>query len=197
MNKPLMFEVLKNNLLQCSKCPRLVESRKEVQGKIHHPILPAGNLDAKILLVGEAPGRSSQNLGDDQERNKPFAYGSGTLLDEMLKYIGLSRDDVFVTNILCCNTPESGEFIDEEIVNCKYYLNKIIELVRPKLIVAMGAFAIEHITKIDMKMNAGDAILLLDGALLYYIWHPAYVQREPGRLKEYKTQWARLKKYLE
>ena len=195
IDKEEAFSRLIKKILVCKKCPRLVKSRREVQGKYNHPILPHGNLNSKLMIIGMAPGRSSKKLGDNQIRDKPFAYGSGELLRQMLNFIGLSEDDVFITNIVLCNTPEDGKIYDYEVKNCKVFLNSVINIVQPQVIALLGNFAVYHFLK--RQVSPGKIVVLPDGTKVVTLWHPAYIQRNPDAFEQYKQQWLKVKKCLE
>jgi len=166
----------------CSKCPRLVESRKQVLGVDHHPILPSGNPDSRILILGQAPGRKPPQ--SKEMLDKPFAQGSGNMLDKMLKYANLSRNKVFVANILQCNTPLNGKFTKEEITNCRVHLEKISEIMQPKIVITLGKFAEFHLNKSIFSRECK----------IFHVWHPAFIQRKRSALKDYKKQWDEIAK---
>ena len=112
----------------CTRCPELVASR-------HTVVFGAGNADADVMFVGEAPGANEDREG------LPFVGQAGKLLDELLGGIGLRRDEVFIANVLKCRPPNNRDPHPIEIDNCQGYLLRQVELVRPKVVCTLGNFA--------------------------------------------------------
>lgn len=112
---------------ECSKCG-LGETRT-------HGVPGEGNPDARIVFVGEAPG------ADEDEQGRPFVGRSGKLLTKIINAMGLERKDVFICNILKCRPPGNRDPKPEEVVQCEPYLNEQLDLIRPEIIIALGAHA--------------------------------------------------------
>ncbi|CAB4930185.1 unannotated protein [freshwater metagenome] len=112
----------------CERCPHLVATRTQV-------VFGAGDPDADLLFVGEAPG------ADEDTQGVPFVGRSGRLLSELLAGIGLSRDDVFIANVLKCRPPENRNPSAEEIAHCAPWLMRQLELIEPIVVVTLGNFA--------------------------------------------------------
>lgn len=155
----------------CTKCA-LSESRTRV-------VFGAGNADADLMFVGEAPG------ADEDRQGLPFVGRSGALLDTMLGEIGMSRDDVFIANVLKCRPPENRDPKSEEIATCRPYLFRQIELIEPTVICTLGNFA--------TKLLSGDptGITRVHGVAqihefngrpvhLFPLFHPAAALRATG-----------------
>ncbi len=124
-------ERLKEAFLQaraCTRCPQLAETR-------HTVVFGAGNADADLMLVGEAPGANEDRQG------LPFVGQAGHLLDELLTGVGLRREDVFVTNTLNCRPPGNRDPHPVEVEHCQDWLMQKLELVQPKLVCTLGNFA--------------------------------------------------------
>jgi uracil-DNA glycosylase len=149
----------------CPRCPQLVATRTQV-------VFGAGDADADLMLVGEAPGAR------EDEQGLPLVGAAGRLLDDLLAGIGLSRDDVFVTTILKCRPPGNRDPAPVEVENCRSYLLRQVELVQPKVVCTLGGFA----TK--LLRGEPEGITLLHGrpevraigartVRLYPIHHPA------------------------
>jgi DNA polymerase len=103
-------------------------------------VFGAGNANADLMFVGEAPGATEDKTG------LPFVGRAGKLLDELLAEVGLERGDVFITNVVCCRPPGNRDPLPEEIEACKPYLYKKIELIEPKVICTLGNFATKLLT---------------------------------------------------
>jgi DNA polymerase len=112
----------------CPRCPQLVATRTQV-------VFGAGNANADLMFVGEAPGASEDQLG------LPFVGQAGKLLDRLLGEAGLVRGDVFIANVLKCRPPGNRNPLPEEIANCQEYLFRQLELIQPKVVCTLGNFA--------------------------------------------------------
>jgi DNA polymerase len=138
------------------------------------------------MFVGEAPG------AEEDRRGEPFVGRAGQLLNEMLRAVGLSRENVFITNILKCRPPGNRDPRPEEAASCRGYLERQIELVSPTLIVAVGRIAAQRL------LDSQDSVGRLRGRLhslaprgvpVLVTYHPAYLLRSPG---EKRKSWADL-----
>lgn len=168
----------------CTKCPQLAATRKTV-------VFGAGNADADLMFVGEAPGRS------EDERGRPFVGRAGKLLDQLLGEVGLQREDVFINNTLCCRPPDNRDPHPVEIENCQDYLMRKIELVQPRVICTLGNFATKllrgdnaGITKVrgqaEVRVIGRRAVRLLP------IFHPAAALYTPANLDKLREDMAQL-----
>ncbi len=118
---------IEKRIMSCTKC-RLHSNRK-------HAVPGEGPRNAEIMIVGEAPGRMEDLQG------RPFVGSAGRILDEMLSRAGLSRRDVYITNVVKCRPPNNRDPTDEEIMTCLPYLVSQIKILRPKLVIAVGRHA--------------------------------------------------------
>jgi DNA polymerase len=116
----------------CERCPALVESRSRI-------VNGTGPEDADVLFVGEGPG------AQEDEEGEPFVGRSGSLLDEVLMEVGLDREHVRITNCVRCRPPDNRDPTDEELANCRGYLEHEIELLDPAVIVTLGKVPGEHL----------------------------------------------------
>jgi len=103
-------------------------------------VFGAGNANADLMFVGEAPGATEDQTG------LPFVGRAGKLLDELLQEQGIQRSDVFITNVICCRPPGNRDPLPEEIDACKPYLYRKIQLIEPKVICTLGNFATKLLT---------------------------------------------------
>jgi len=103
-------------------------------------VFGAGNANADLMFVGEAPGATEDQQG------LPFVGRAGKLLDQLLEEIGIQRSDVFITNVICCRPPGNRDPLPDEIEACKPYLYRKIELIEPKVICTLGNFATKLLT---------------------------------------------------
>ena len=112
----------------CTRCQELAATRKNV-------VFGAGNADAELMFVGEAPGAS------EDEQGLPFVGRAGKLLETLLKEIGMERKDVFIANVLKCRPPGNRDPLPVEIENCREYLYRQVELIQPRVICSLGNFS--------------------------------------------------------
>ncbi len=162
------LERLRKEVERCKKCP-LWRSRNNV-------VFGEGNPSAKLVLVGEAPGRSEDLEG------RPFVGAAGQLLTKILASIGLKREDVFIGNILKCRPPMNRNPLPEEIKACWGYLDRQLRTIRPKIILALGTFAAQTLLKTDERISRlrGEFHPFAKGVELIVTYHPAALLRNPG-----------------
>jgi uracil-DNA glycosylase len=167
----------------CERCP-LAATRGQV-------VFGAGAPDAELMLVGEAPGYHEDQSG------LPFAGQTGELLERLLAGIGLSRDDVYLANVLKCRPPQNRDPLEGEIAACEPHLFRQIELVRPRVVATLGNFATRllsgrpyGITKVHGQEH--EVTLASATLLLYPLYHPAAALYTPSMLKALEDDVARI-----
>jgi uracil-DNA glycosylase len=173
---------------ECTRCSELAATRKTV-------VFGAGNADADLMFVGEAPGAS------EDEQGLPFVGRAGKLLDQLLEEIGLSRGDTFVANVLKCRPPGNRDPLPGEIENCQEYLLQQVELIEPSVICTLGNFSTKLLrgdpTGITRLHGRPEVILLGRRAVrLYPIYHPAAALYTPRMLETLREDFARLPELL-
>ncbi|MSR65414.1 MAG: uracil-DNA glycosylase [Verrucomicrobiae bacterium] len=181
---------LRERALVCQKCPHLVKSRTQV-------VFGVGNIDAEVMFVGEAPG------ADEDAKGEPFVGRAGQLLTKIILAMGFQRSDVYIANILKCRPDmppgESGNRkpTPDEMDTCKPYLLAQIDLIKPKLMVALGATAVEGLTasKIGITKLRG-TWLEFHGVPLMPTYHPSYLLYNQA-LSERRKVWEDMLKVLE
>jgi len=142
-HEPLETQQQEDNMVVAEKAAELEKIAVEVNqcrkcelGSLRTNTVPGeGNMNARIMFVGEAPG------ADEDAQGRPFVGRAGQLLDRIIEACGLKRSDVFIGNILKCRPPENREPRAEEIISCLPYLQRQIEIIEPEIIVALGAHA--------------------------------------------------------
>lgn len=171
----------------CSKCP-LHKTRKL-------PVPGEGSVDAKVMLIGLGPGYH-ENL-----QGKPFVGAAGKFLDELLELAGLKREEVYITNVIKCYLPEN-KATEEEIKACTPYLDRQIEIIKPRIILTLGnvsasyvlqkfGFKHENMGKIHGKVFQINNLLLQ--AKIVPMYHPAAALYNPGMKEILRTDWKNLK----
>jgi uracil-DNA glycosylase len=165
----MSFDELKQEYSKCSQCTELCDNRTQV-------VFGSGNKDANVLFIGEAPGANEDKNGI------PFCGMSGKILDELLLSVGLSRENIFITNTVLCRPPGNRNPSKPEIENCRERLDKLISIMQPKVIVTIGNFATERIIgKTGIKTIHGQ-LFEYKGMKVVPVIHPAsllYSGRNP------------------
>ena len=161
------LESLNSSICQCHKCP-LGDTRTNF-------VFGVGNPKADIVFVGEAPGEKEDLEGE------PFVGRAGKLLDKILTAIDLSRNDVYICNVLKCRPPKNRDPLPSEVNLCEPYLKTQLSLINPKLIVALGRIAACTIlrTKEPLK-NLRNRIFKYEGIDFLVTYHPAALLRNPN-----------------
>ena len=174
----------------CTKCPQLASTR-------HTVVFGAGNADADLMFVGEAPGANEDKQG------LPFVGQAGRLLETLLGEIGMARADVFICNVLKCRPPGNRDPLPGEIDACQDYLFRQLELIQPRVVCTLGNFS----TKL-LRADPGTGITRLHGrdelrrlgprnVRLYPLYHPAAALYTPSMLEILRTDFARIPALLE
>ena len=167
----------------CTLCP-LSDGRTNV-------VFGNGNADADLMFVGEAPG------AEEDRQGLPFVGRAGGLLDELLAGIDLSRDDVFVANVLKCRPPGNRDPQPDEIETCRPYLEQQIELIEPRVIGTLGNFATKLLTQSNVgitRVRGTPQVHTLGGRTLFVmpLLHPAAALRTPSLVETLREDFAKL-----
>lgn len=180
-NQEQDLEALKEECLTCAKCG--------LRADCTHVVFGEGNPGARVMFVGEGPGR------DEDRQGRPFVGAAGQLLDKILASVGLSRDEVYITNVVKCRPPKNRMPNPDEVVACSPYLNTQIERINPAIIVCLGALATKtlidknaKITRIRGEWHERDGILYMP------TFHPAALLRDPSKKR---PVWEDMKKVKE
>jgi uracil-DNA glycosylase len=181
MYKTKTLEELRAAIGDCRRC-KLWSGRT-------HLVFGVGNPQAKLMFIGEGPGR------DEDLQGEPFVGRAGQLLTDIItKGMGLKREDVYITNVVKCRPPENRNPEPDEVASCEPFLKKQIDLVRPEIIIALGKFAVQTllqtkapITKLRGHWHSYHGIKLMP------TFHPAYLLRNPG---DKKLVWEDIKKVI-
>lgn len=176
--KAAAFAALRTRVLACVKCPNLATSRKSV-------VFGVGNIDSPLMFVGEAPG------ADEDEQGEPFVGKAGQLLTKIIETMALQRSDVYIANILKCRPDTPGQSAGNrkptpaEMETCIPYLHEQIDLIKPKVLVALGGTAVEGllgktvgITKLRGTWQAYRGIPLMP------TYHPSYLLRNQAHMEK-------------
>jgi DNA polymerase len=168
----------------CVRCPQLAEARRSV-------VFGAGNADADLMFVGEAPGANEDKLG------LPFVGQAGKLLERLLAEIGLIREEVFIANVLKCRPPGNRDPLPVEIENCQDYLMRQVALIQPRVICTLGNFATKLLraepTGITRLHGQAEIRVIGERAVrLYPLFHPAAALYTPSNVEVLRADFARI-----
>lgn len=159
---------LQAQVRDCHLCD-LCESRTQT-------VFGVGNLNAKLIIIGEAPGHHEDQQGE------PFVGRAGLLLNAMLQSIGLAREAVYIANVLKCRPPNNRDPRPEEVLKCTAYLRQQLALLQPKCILAVGRIAAHYLLDVDTPLGKmrGQEYTYADTQIpLLVTYHPAYLLRSP------------------
>ena len=177
------YEVLVEQIKGCTRCPLSQDRTHAVPGE--------GSLSADIMFIGEGPGFYEDRDG------RPFVGPAGQLLEEMLGKIGLSRQDVYITNMLKCRPPQNRDPQPGEIDSCRPYLDQQIEMISPRVIVTLGRFSFS-------KFFPGESISRARGKprrwrdlMVYPMYHPAAALHNPGLRPAIENDFSKLPGIIE
>ena len=192
------LDTLKQEMLDCASCDLCRERTQVVFGE--------GSANPLLMIVGEAPGE------DEDIQGVPFVGKAGQKLDKILSYVGVSRDEIYITNSVLCRPPNNRNPRAEELDACKWRLDLQIQLLKPKLIILLGKIATQQMQGNPIKGALSqffpENLTQKDGWLHYKVgdheclviitYHPSYHLRSPERA--YRTtlpHWTKVKKWVE
>jgi len=181
---------MRGPVLACTKCPHLVKSRTQV-------VFGVGDPEAEVMFVGEAPGE------DEDKQGEPFVGKAGQLLTKIIETMGFARGDVYIANVLKCRPdmppgmPGNRKPKPEEMKTCLPYLREQIDIIQPRVIVALGATAMEGLTDLTESMSRLRGRWHdFQGTPLMATYHPAYLLRNQA-LSEKRKVWEDMLMVLE
>jgi len=176
------LDEVKTFIGDCKKC-RLHELRKNI-------VVGEGNPNATLMFIGEGPGEDEDNSG------RPFIGRAGQLLTKIIEAMKLKRDDVYIANIVKCRPPNNRTPSDDEVISCSPYLMKQISVIKPKVIVTLGAPSTCTLFNQKIKISSvrGRFYDWKDGIKLMPTFHPAYLLRNPV---DKKLVWEDMQKVME
>jgi DNA polymerase len=169
-NEPL--EAIREDIGDCTRCKLHALGRKQIVYGVGHP-------DADLMFVGEAPG------ADEDVQGIPFVGRAGQLLTKIIEAIGLTRDEVYIANVIKCRPPGNRNPDPDEVETCEAFLFRQIDSIKPKVIVALGTFAAKALLKTqDPISRLRGRIYEYRGAKLIPTFHPAFLLRSPERKRD-------------
>ena len=156
----------------CTRCKLHTLGRTQI-------VFGVGNPNADLMFVGEAPGR------DEDLQGYPFVGRAGQLLTKIIEAIALKREDVYIANVIKCRPPENRNPEPDEVATCEPFLFRQIDIIKPKVIVALGKFGAQTLLRtLDPISRLRGRVFDYRGAKLIPTFHPAYLLRNPSSKRE-------------
>ncbi len=173
MKKAEALKLLAEEVSRCSLCTELALSRTQT-------VFGVGKPTAKLVFLGEAPG------ADEDKQGEPFVGRAGQLLNDIIsKGMKLRREDVYICNILRCRPPGNRNPAPAEAANCRSFLNRTLDIVKPKFICCLGAVAAQNLLETERTIGSmRGEILDYRGIKVVCTYHPAYLLRNPAAKTE-------------
>src|SRR6202041_1730875 len=173
VNDPVAaLKLIREDLGDCTRCKLHKQGRKQI-------VFGVGNPHAELMFVGEGPG------ADEDAQGEPFVGRAGQLLNNMIKAMGIRREDVYIANIVKCRPPGNRTPERDECETCSPFLMRQIAVIKPKVIVALGAVAAKNLLAINAPMSELRGRWYdFKGTKLAVTYHPAFLLRDPRQKKE-------------
>ncbi len=171
-DRPAALAKLADRVAACVRCQELAETRTQT-------VFGVGDPAARLMFIGEAPGR------DEDEQGEPFVGAAGQLLNRIIKACTLTREEIYICNILRCRPPMNRNPTDQEAANCREYLDSQIRIVAPEFIVCWGSVAARNL--LNTKSSVGrlrQQFFSYGEAQVMCTYHPSYLLRNPAAKKD-------------
>ena len=177
------WEQLEENVKQCKKC-RLCTNRTNI-------VLGEGNINAKIMFIGEGPG------ADEDKQGLPFVGKAGQLMNKAFQALGINREEIYIANIVKCRPPSNRVPEEDETQACLNYLRNQVVLIKPEIIVLLGSTALKNILGKEYGITAVRGKWMEKNGIKYMpTWHPAALLRDENKKIEFWQDLKEVKKYL-
>jgi uracil-DNA glycosylase family 4 len=177
------WDDLKKSIAECKKC-RLCTNRTNI-------VLGEGNINAKIMFIGEGPG------ADEDKQGLPFVGKAGQLMNKAFQALGINREEIYIANIVKCRPPSNRVPEEDEAQACLNYLRNQVVLIKPEIIVLLGSTALKTILGKEYGITAVRGKWMEKNGIKYMpTWHPAALLRDENKKIEFWQDLKELKKYL-
>jgi len=180
------LEAIKTEIgADCRRCKLCTLGRSQI-------VFGVGNPKARLMFVGEAPGE------DEDKKGEPFVGRAGQLLTKIIEAIGMTRDQVYIANVIKCRPPGNRNPEPDEVASCEPFLFRQIDVIQPKVIVPLGKFAAQSLLKtVDPITKLRGRQFDYRGAVLIPTFHPAYLLRNPSAKREVWDDMKRVRAILQ
>ncbi|MDE3154904.1 MAG: uracil-DNA glycosylase [Acidobacteriota bacterium] len=176
---------IRTDLGDCTRCKLHTLGRQQI-------VFGVGNPQADLMFVGEAPG------ADEDVQGIPFVGRAGQLLTKIIEAIGLTRDEVYIANVIKCRPPQNRNPEPDEVATCEPFLFRQIDVIQPKVIVALGKFAAQTLLRtLDPISRLRGRAYDYRGATLVPTFHPAYILRNPSSKRDVWEDMKRVRAILQ
>lgn len=170
--RPAALAELSGEVSGCTRCQVLASTRTQT-------VFGVGNPSARLCFMGEAPG------ADEDAQGEPFVGRAGQLLNKIIEACTLRREDVYILNTIKCRPPQNRNPLPDEVANCREYLNRQLEIIRPEFICCLGAVAAQALLNTDLSIGRmRKRFFDYRGARVLCTYHPAYLLRNPAAKKD-------------
>ena len=164
--------VLQQQVADCTRCDELARTRTQT-------VFGVGNPSARLCFLGEAPGADEDRLGE------PFVGRAGQLLTKIIEACRMKREDVYILNMIKCRPPNNRNPLPQELANCRGYLDRQLDLIRPEFICCLGAVAAQNLLGTTLSIGKlRGKVHPYRGAKVVCTYHPAFLLRSPAYKKE-------------
>ena len=183
MEAETVLQEIAGQVAVCKACQLSFSRKKAVPGE--------GPASAEIMLIGEGPGFY------ENEQGRPFVGAAGKLLDDLLAKAGVSRKEVFITNVVKCRPPGNRDPLPEELLACSQYLNRQIEAINPLIIVTLGRYSMSKFLPNVRISEAHGKPAWVNGRLIIPMFHPAAALHQPSLMTSVERDFARLPEWIQ
>ena len=178
------WDDLKKSIAECKKC-RLCTNRTNI-------VLGEGNINAKIMFIGEGPG------ADEDKQGVPFVGKAGQLMNKAFQALGINREEIYIANIVKCRPPSNRVPEEDEAQACLNYLRNQVVLIKPEIIVLLGSTALKTILGKEYGITAVRGKWMEKNGIKYMpTWHPAALLRDENKKIEFWQDLKEAKKYID
>ncbi len=182
MTKKAQLAQIEASIKQCKKCRLCENALNAVPGE--------GNPDTDLVFIGEAPGAEEDKTG------RPFVGRAGRLLEQLLEKIGYAREDVWIGNVVKHRPPQNRDPLPDEIAFCEPFLTMQLDIIKPKLIVALGRFGLQYFYKEGKISQDRGKLIVLEKYNLYPVYHPAAALRNGDMARELARDFLKIPEVL-
>jgi len=177
------LKLIREDIGDCTRCALHKERT--------HIVFGEGNPNADLMFVGEGPGR------DEDQTGRPFVGRAGKLLTKIIEAMKLKREDVYIANIVKCRPPKNRAPLPDEVATCEGFLQRQIEVVKPKVIVCLGSTATQNLLKTEVKISSlRGKFVEWHGTQVMPTYHPAFLLRNPSMKKPLWEDMKKVMKFL-
>ncbi len=170
--RPALLEIIQTEVAGCTRCTELATTRTQT-------VFGTGNPCARLMFIGEAPG------ADEDRQGKPFVGRAGQLLTKIIEACRLTRDEVYIANVLKCRPPDNRTPLPDEVLNCRGYLDRQIAIIHPEAICCLGLTAAKALLNTEQSMGRlRGKFQLYNGIPVLCTYHPAYLLRNPAAKRD-------------